>query len=148
MIILEIAAGIILAVLFFRFLHEVLIIFAGLIGIALFIGFCVGIYSLYVNYYHDYPLFFILPACFIAFAIISHYVPYGIDEDNVVYVIHLPAGTSDVNKQRVKSYLLKNDDINCVFSNKDNEEITINYNLNKISDGDIKRTINQILSEK
>ena len=148
MIILEIACGIILAVLFFRFLGEILILSAWVVGIGLLIGVGIGIYFLYQNYSHEYPLFFILPVVVILFAIINHYIPSGMDEDGVVYVVHLPADTSDVNKQRVISCLLKNDRINGVFSSKDNREIIVNFNANKTSREAIGITINQLLAEK
>ena len=149
MIILEIAGGIILAVLFISFLDEILVLSAGLIGIGLLIGVGVFAYFLFDTYFDGNPSAFIVTVVIIAFYIINQKLKPWDNEDNnnivVVNTFHIPAYT--VKKEHIMSSLLKIDGITSVSSNNDFREIDVNFNANKTSRVAIDKIISQLLDE-
>ena len=164
---LAIAGGIILAVLFFMFLGDILILAAGLIGIALLIGVCVGIYLLFNNYFvvDNIPIHTSIPVREMDFTYViilivvvaicvliaeiadntSIFKKKSDNEVNILTTFYIPAYSP--RKDYVIGSLLKIDGINSVIKN-DYREIRVNFCANKTSREAIDIIIKQLLDEK
>ena len=115
---IEIAGGIILAVLFFAFLPVIIMLSVGIIGIGLLVILCVGIYFLSLNYVSSENAIFITFSIFvISFLVYNWKFAYKSVSDNDVNAVnrfYIFDNSSIERKNSISKYLLKKDGVNSV----------------------------------
>ena len=146
---IEIAGGIILAVLFFAFLPVIIMLSVGIIGIGLLVILCVGIYFLSLNYVSSenaisitFSIFFISFLVFICSKLNWKFSDNKID-GNAVNTFYISADTSIEKEENIRKYLLAKEGINSVVING-YTDIVVSFNIFKISREDIEIYIDKL----
>ena len=139
---IEIAGGIILAVLFFAFLPVIIMLSVGIIGIGLLVILCVGIYFLSLNYVSSENAIFITFSIFVISFLVYNWKFSG-NTSNTSNTFYLSADISIEKKDNIRKYLLEKEGINSVYIDAYGN-IIVNFNTHKISREDIEIFIDKL----